>query len=131
MSPRASGSESAASSNALHQHGNALTDADAHRSECITRLALLQFVNRRGNKARAAHAKRMSQSNRAAVGIDAGIVVRDVQLAQDREPLRGKRLVQFDDVELVRLDTGLRYQLVRGRQRTDAHDARRTSGGGD
>src|SRR5471030_1263437 len=118
----------APSSNALDDDGDALPHADAHGAQRVAPAAALQLVHRGRHQARAAHAQRMAERDGAAVRIDARVVVAQAERAQHRQSLRGKGLVQFDDVDLVQRHAELAQQLLRGRHRPHAHDARRHAG---
>src|SRR5450830_202009 len=117
-------------SDALDDDRNALADADAHGAQGITAAAALQLIHRGGNQACAAHAERMAECNRAAIRIDARIVVGDAQFTQHRDALRGKRFVELDDIHLIDGQADLLQQLFAGRCRADAHDAWRHAGSG-
>ena len=43
---------------------------------------------------------------------------------QDRKHLRGERLIQFNQIEVIHRQSGLRKEALHRRYRTDAHDAR-------
>jgi len=62
----------------------------------------------------------MADGDRAAVRIHVRRVVRQAELARDRQPLRGEGLVQLDHVDLADRQTVPRQQLVRRRRRADA-----------
>ena len=47
------------------------------------------------------HAQRMAQRDAAALGVHLRRVVRQAQVAQNRQCLRGERLVQLDQVHIV------------------------------
>src|SRR4051812_46059394 len=96
----------ATSSDALDDEGDPLADADAHRAERVTAAAPVQLVDGRGDQAGAARAERMAERDRAAVGVDARVVVGDAEVAQNREALRGERLVELDHVDLRQCQAG-------------------------
>ena len=54
----------------------------------------------------------------------------DGQLAKDREHLRGERLVQLDEVDLIEREPGLCEHLAHGRDRSDAEALGRDAGSG-
>ena len=62
-------------SDSLEQHGDALAHADAQRHQRVARSLLVQPAHRGGGQARAAHAERVADGDRAAVGIDVRRVV--------------------------------------------------------
>jgi hypothetical protein len=72
----------------------------------------------------------MAERNGAAMRIDVIGVVGDAKLPQTGQALRGKSLVELDQVEIGNLQTEPGHQLARRRHRADAHDARRDAGGG-
>src|SRR5690242_2124994 len=67
----------------------------------------------------------MAERDRAAIGIDARVVVGEALIARDGERLRGEGLVQLDDVHLREAEAREREQLAYRRRRTESHDARR------
>src|SRR6185503_3836259 len=86
-----------ATSDALDDRRHALTDADAHRAQRVSSVSQLELARRREQQARARHSEWVAKRDRAAVRVDAWIVVGDAELAQTCQRLRGERLVQFDD----------------------------------
>ena len=70
----------------------------------------------------------MPERDRTAPGIYTRVVVGKAKMAQDGQALGGKRLVDFDDIHLREIELQSRQQLLRGRHRTDAHDAWRYTG---
>src|SRR6202043_2914498 len=58
------------------------------------------------------------------------VIVGNAKLAERRKTLTGKGFVQLDHVKVALLETKPRHQLARGRNRSDAHDARRYARGG-
>src|SRR3954465_12371017 len=83
-------------SHSFDNHRNALPHADAHGAQRVAAAAAMQLIGRGSHQARAAHAQWMAQRDGAAVGIDAGVIVAQAELAQHRQSLRGKGLIQFD-----------------------------------
>src|SRR5439155_170953 len=57
------------------------------------------------------------------VGDSVRRIVGNTQVAEDRERLRGKGFVQFDDVHLRKLETSFPEDFAHCRGRTHAHDA--------
>src|SRR5580704_9281228 len=86
---------------AFEHHRDALTDADAHRAQRKAALAPMEFVHGSRGKPRTAGAEWVAERDRAAVRIDARLVVGETELPQYRERLSGERLVEFDDVDIV------------------------------
>src|SRR5262249_1593733 len=79
---------------------DALAYADAHGGEGAAAARALQLVCGGEDEAGAAHAERMAECDGAAVGVDVRSVIGNAELAQARERLAGKRLVEFNDVEI-------------------------------
>ncbi len=52
------------------------------------------------------------------------------ELPERRHCLRGKRFVEFDNIDLINLQACLRQRLARSWDRTDTHDPRFHAGGG-
>src|SRR5438128_7157481 len=71
--------------NPLERERNALADADAHGGERELAAAPLEAMHGGEREPRARHAERMSERDRAAVGIDVLGVVGDAELAQTGE----------------------------------------------
>ena len=67
--------------------------------------AALQFLGRGQGEARARHAERMAERDRAAVGVHVRRVVGEAELAHHRQALGGERFVQFDHVDVADLKT--------------------------
>src|SRR2546422_539017 len=74
-------------SDPLEDERDPLPDPYAHCAECITRLDPLQLVHRSGHQPRSAGPERVPQSDRAAVRVDAGIVILQPQVAKHRQAL--------------------------------------------
>src|SRR5450830_1674655 len=75
-------------SDTLNDSCNALADTDAHGAQGVAPAGTLQLIHRGGDQARAAHAKRVAECNRATVRIKAWVVVGDTQFTQHRQTLR-------------------------------------------
>src|SRR5581483_768894 len=67
------------------------------------------------------HAEWMAESDRAAVDID--LLGVETQLADHDEALGGERLVQLDEVHVLKRDAASLDELANGRDRPDAHHA--------
>src|SRR6476661_5766244 len=104
---------------------DSLADADAHGRERELSAAALELLGCGQRKARAGHSERMAESDRAAVGVHLRRIVGKAELAEDGETLRRERFVQLDHVEVTDLQPEPLHQLLGGRSRADAHDARR------
>ena len=66
----------------------------------------------------------MTESDRPTVGVYTRIIIRHAKLAQTRQPLRSKGLVQLDDIHLIQRQPGARERQPRGRHGPHPHDAR-------
>src|SRR5690348_13298189 len=104
---------------------DSLADADAHGRESELPAAALKLLGSGAREARAGHAERVAERNRATVRVHALIVVRDAELTEDGEALRGEGLVQFDDIEVADLQAEPFHQFFARRRRANAHDPRR------
>src|SRR6185369_11581845 len=102
---------------------DSLADADAHGGEAELAAAALQLLGRGEREPGAGHAERMAERDGAAVGVLAGIVVGDTELAEDGEALRREGFVQFDHVEVADLEAEPLHQFLRRGCGADAHDA--------
>ena len=71
-------------------------------AERVAAAAALQLLGRGQREARARHAERMAERDRAAVGVHVRRVVGKAELAQHRQALGGEGLVQFDHVDARR-----------------------------
>src|SRR5262249_51044366 len=103
---------------------DALADADAHGGQRPLLLPVLQLQRRRAGDARARHAERVAERDRAAVRVDVLGIVRNPELAQGGERLAGECLVQLDHIEVAGLEAEPPAQLLGCRRWADAHDAR-------
>lgn len=86
---------------AFKDHGNALSDADAHCAERITAAPTVEFSCSSQSEAGATHAQWVAERDRATIGIHVGCIVRDSKLAYDRQGLGGECLVELDDIHLI------------------------------
>src|SRR5471032_2448659 len=71
----------AAVSNAFQHQRNALAHADAHGAQGIAATRAVQLVDGRQSQPRTGSTQRMTERNRAAIRVDARIVVAQAQLA--------------------------------------------------
>ena len=92
--------------------------------------AALQLLGRGQSEARARHAERMAERDRAAVGVHMRRVVGEAELAHHGEALGGEGFVQFDHVDVADLEAEPFEQAQRRGRRADAHDPRRDAGDG-
>src|SRR3954463_16391258 len=96
----------------LDRHRHALADADAHGGERALAAALFHAVHRGHRQPRSAHPERMAKRNGAAMRIDEIGIVLDPELAQAGDALRGKSLVELDQVEIADLEAQPLHQLA-------------------
>src|SRR5690349_23043410 len=80
----------------LEQAGGTHAAADAHRHDDVLGLAATALDQRVAGAARAGHAERMADRDRAAVDVE--LVVRDAELVAAVEHLNGEGLVQLPQV---------------------------------
>ena len=111
--------------NPFNYDGNALADADAHGAKGIAPLYLFQLVEGCGDQTSATCAKRMTDCNGAAVGANVRRVIRQTELTQDGESLCSECFVEFDYVHLRKAEASQLKSFVSGRNRANAHHARR------
>src|SRR6185369_3293409 len=103
---------------ALDDHRDALPSADAERRKAERHVALLHRVQQRHEDARAAGTDRMTERDRAAVDVDLGGF--DAELGEYAERLRGERLVELPQADVVLLDAGSLEHFLRRRPRAHA-----------
>src|SRR5262245_43354828 len=93
--------------------------ADAHSDHPVASLAALHLVKQRGRQLRPRATERVAERDRAAVDVQPFEI--EVQLLDHRERLRGEGFVEFDQIDLLELQTG-RLQRLRNRDdRSDSH----------
>src|SRR3954452_17445212 len=109
---------------------DSLAHADAHGGRAELAAVALQLLGRGKRKPRAGHSERVAESDGPTVWVYAGVIIRNAQLAEDRQALRGEGFVQFDHVEVADLEAEALHQLLGGWRRADAHDPRRHPGDG-
>src|SRR5574343_1185401 len=84
--------------NTLDHHGDPLPDTNTHGAQGIAAATALEFVSRGRHQAGAAHTERMPQGDGTAIGIDAGLVVGQTEVAHHGQALCGESLIQLDDL---------------------------------
>ena len=84
----------------LEQPRRAHAAADAHRHESRSAAALAELVDELRRELRARGAERVTERDRAAV--DVHLLLIEPEIAHDRDDLRGERLVELDEVDVVR-----------------------------
>src|SRR5690606_30904971 len=118
---------------ARRHHRHALANSDAHGGQPELGVCLDHLVEERGEDTGARAAERMPQRDGAAVGVDAGVLWVECEVAHHGQRLGRERLVEFDDADVCQRDACSFERHAGGRHRPDAHDARLYSddGGGD
>src|SRR6185437_11068603 len=87
----------------FEQAGAALAAADAHRDDRVFHVpAPAAFLEDVAGEARAGHAEGMADGDRAAIDVVLGRI--DVELVAAVEALRGERLVQLPQVDVLDLE---------------------------
>src|SRR5262249_10613052 len=84
--------------------GNPHSAPYAKRGEAAPRVALLHFVEKGDQHARAGGADRMTERDGAAVHVH--LLRVPTHLAVDRDRLRGEGLVDLEEIEVLRLPAG-------------------------
>src|SRR5262249_10769440 len=103
----------------LEESRGALTAAHAHRHHAVPGLAAKELVGDRADHARARHAERMTDRDRAAVDVELRGI--DAELIATVNDLRGERLVQLPHVDVVDLEAVTLQELRHRIHGTDAH----------
>src|SRR5262249_22998266 len=107
---------------------DALSAADAQRRDPEASIARRHGVEQSDEDTGTARADRMSERYGTTVHVDP--VLGQLQLALDTERLRGERLVQLPEVDLLLAQTGPLERLLRRRPGAHAHDRRVDAGRG-
>src|SRR5687767_4666410 len=84
---------------------DALTAADAGGGQAALQATAAELQREREQQPGAGHAERMSERDGAAVDVDPVAV--QAELLLDRQVLRRKRLVDFNEVDIVQRELGL------------------------
>jgi len=110
-----------------------LANADAHGAKGITGLGAVQLRDGCGDETSAAGAERMADGDSATIGIDAGVIVGEAEIASDSERLCGKGFVELDDADIGKRNAGTGEKLLCGGSGSETHDAGRDAyrGGSD
>src|SRR5271165_612909 len=103
----------------FEQSGRALAAADAHRHHHVLDAAPLPLDQRVAGEARAAHAVRVADRDRAAVDVE--LVVVDTELVAAVDHLHGEGLVELPEADVVHLEAVGLEELRNGEHRPDAH----------
>src|SRR6185295_17165263 len=107
-------------SDALEDSRRALAGADAHRHHAVLEVLAAQRVDDGRRADRPGRAERMAERDRAADRIDLRRVEADG--VDDRERLRGERLVELDPADVVQLQPRVRERRRDRLDRPDPHD---------
>jgi len=110
----------------FEEAGCAHAAANTHCHDDVFESAAFAFDQRVHGHARAAHAVRMTDRNRAAVDVEA--IVRNAQRVAAVHGLHRERLVELPQSDVVDLEPVLLEQLRHRKHRTDAHLARLAAG---
>src|SRR5580765_2138134 len=115
---------------AFNSEGDPHPAPDAKRGKASPRVALLHFVEKGDQHARARGADRMTERDGAAVHVH--LLRVPAHLAVDRDRLRGEGFVDLHEIEILRFPAGARERALRGGHRSHPHvfriDARRGEG---
>src|SRR5678815_841042 len=103
----------ALSFHALEHRGNPLSHADAHGGDAVPSSAIAQGMEQRGRDSGSARSQRMTNGDCPAPDIDFLLV--EPQHPDASERLSRKRLVQFDEVDLLELQPGTRESFLHRR----------------
>src|SRR2546421_4118105 len=104
----------------LTNNRDALSAADAGCGQSVPASATRQFVEQSQDQTGSSRAQRMSQRNRAAVDIRPFTI--KSQFLLNREVLRRKGFIHFDQIDIGKFQPGLVERQARCRYGTDAHD---------
>src|SRR3954447_8448004 len=107
---------------AAEQEGDPLAAADAQRDEAELVIGALHLVEDLRRDQRAGRPDRVTEGDRASVGVRALLV--EAERADDRKGLSRKGLVEFDDPDLVEGAPALLQDLLHRGHRANAHDRR-------
>src|SRR5205085_11457277 len=105
---------------------DSLATTDAGCGQSILRVATAKFVQQSDYQAGAGCAQRMSEGDSAAIYVD--FVAIQPELFFHCEILTGKGFVDFDQVDILQLQSGFFESLARRRDRSAAHDLRLDAG---
>src|SRR6516225_4827098 len=104
------------------QGGDTLADADAHGGGGPDRVTTAHLVQERGDDPRAGAAERVTDGDRATVDIH--LLRVELELVDDRDRLRGERLVHLGQLEVLRAPSGTGERAVHRGHRADPHIVR-------
>src|SRR4029077_15817142 len=101
---------------------HALPDSDAHRTERVLLARGLELVRRGQQQPGAGHAKRVTEGDGAAVGIESGILVFEAQLPGAGQHLSREGFVELDDAHVGKGELGFRQDLLRRGYGSETHE---------
>src|SRR5690242_5947860 len=93
--------------------------AHTHSHDAVASIAAFEFTDDASRELCAGAAQRVSEGDRAAVGID--LVRVQATFFDDRQRLRGEGFVEFEDVDVVELESGHLESLRNGEHRAESH----------
>ena len=86
----------------LPDDGAALAQAHAHRGQAEADVrVLLELAGQLRHQAHAGRGQRVTDGDRAAVLVDAGVVVGDAERVEERQHLDGERLVDLEQADVL------------------------------
>src|SRR6476620_2438387 len=100
-------------SHAFDDRCHSLAGADAPRASRVLAAILLELARCGEQQPRTGHAKRMTNCDRATVGIHARVVIGDAELAKTGERLRCEGFVELDDGYVLERQPRLRQSHAR------------------
>src|SRR5664280_653553 len=112
----------------LHDRGDPLPYADAHRGQAIAAAGPGEAMNQRRDQTPTAGAQWMTKGDGPAVHVHPRRV--KAQLADAGDRLAGERLVEFDEIQIGRADARPFQSLASGGYGPKTHDGRIHSGNG-
>src|SRR5208282_2766889 len=113
----------------LKQAGGAHAAADAHGNDCELGAAPLTLDQRVAGHARAAHAVRVADRDRAAVDVEP--LLRNAEPVAAIQHLAGERLVELPQIDIADLEPLPGQQFRYGENRANAHLVRLAAGDGE
>src|SRR5712691_4651764 len=110
----------------LEEPRGALAAADTHGHDAVARLRVQHLVGDRAHHARAGHAERVADRDRAAVPVE--LLWVEAEPVATVDDLRGEGLVQLPDVDVADLEARAPEELRHREDRTDPHLLGRAAG---
>src|ERR1700689_3489275 len=107
---------------AFEDGGDAHAAADAQGDERSARVAALELVDDGGDEHRAGGAERMTHRDRAAIDVD--VLLGQVQVPDPLQDDGGERLVELEQVDVVKPEARGGQNLPGGRLGAREHDRR-------